>query len=323
MNAPQSIGEIASLTVARWAWWRKAITDPSQIGKSIPIHEGDPQVGYYRTKNRSGAFEPVAIFYPEGSETMVAYRNGKEVDPVAIWVWCCKYPIEYADYLKAMDGKGWADDDATVAEQTAQIGDNSGDVDETELLKDQIEAALKGTETYKVITDDATATRALSLRNRLNELSGKADKLREVLKKPHLEAGKAVDAKFQPLVKQAKAGADAVRDAIATFETEKLRKRREGELRRAEAESKRDIAATPEPQPEANPVTHTVKPSYGKAATVSAKLVVSEVTDWFALARFMVGHPEMDDLLMKLAQRAVDAGKTVPGVTVVEKAVVR
>ena len=72
----------------------------------------------------------------------------------------------------------------------------------------------------------------------MNELAGKADKQREKLKRPHLEAGKAVDAQWMPLVRDAKSVADMLRKYIEDFETTKLRERRrlEEERQRAEAE---------------------------------------------------------------------------------------
>jgi hypothetical protein len=337
--AEQSIGALALKLVGPWAWYQAALKNPSAVGKTLPVHENDPQQGYYRVKNRDKGFDPVAIYYPEGSDELVAYRNGREVRPDEIWTWACRSPVSYDAYTAAVDGKGWPDEDKVVAAQVKPpeptIGDNSAVVDEADTLKDQIEAALAGMKAYEKVEDDATAAKALSLRNRLNELSGQADKIRVKLKEPHLEAGKAVDAKFQPLVKSAKAGADKVRDAIGAWETVKLQAERKRQrdieqariaAEQAAREQQGDTAVIDQPEPSA-PVAAApaaIKPSYGKAASVQAKIVLDEVTDWTALAVYMSGHAEMQDLLRKLAQRAIDAGRTdVPGITTVEKASVR
>jgi hypothetical protein len=334
----QSIGALASKIVGPWAWWQAALKNPAAVGKTLPVHEDEPQQGYYRTKNRDKAFEPVAIFYPEGSDQLVAYRNGKEVLPDTVWTFCCSYPVTYQAYNDALAGKGWADDDAVVAAQISApeptIGDNSGEVSATETLKDQIDAALAGTKAYETISDDKTAEKALSLRNRLNELSKDADKLRTEEKEPHLKASKAVDAKWQPLVKKAKEGADKVRDAIGSWETVKLQRRREEERKADEArraaeqaarEQQTDTAVLEAPKVEVQPdaAPSTVRASYGKAASVSVKMVVKDVTDWSALAVYMSNHPDCQDMLRKLAQRALDSGRTVPGITTEEKANVR
>jgi len=335
----QSIGALALKLVGPWAWYQAALKNPAAIGKVLPIHEDEPQQGYYRAKNRDKVFDPVAIFYPEGSSQLVAYRNGKEVQPDTVWTFCCRHPVTFDAYNDAMAGKGWSDEDAVVAKQISApeptIGDNSGEVSQVETLKDQIEAALAGMKAYETIKDDKTAEKALSLRNRLNELSKDADKLRTEEKEPHLKASKAVDAKWQPLVKKAKEGADKVRDAIGSWETVKLQQRRAEEKRAEDARSSAEQAAREQQsetavmeapkvdvQPDAAP--STVRASYGKAASVRAVVVVDEVTDWVALATYMSSHLEMQDLLRKLAQRALDAGRTnIPGVTTTEKASVR
>lgn len=331
----QSIGQLATKLVDSWAWWRKALANPSEIGKSIPVHDGDAQSGYYRTRSKSGLWEPVAIFYPEGSTELVAYRAGREVRAEDVWTFCCRHPVEYQAYLKAAAGEGWPDDDKVVAGQIAPPapGDNSRTTDEAETIKDQIAAALAGMGAYKIITDDVTATKALSLRNRLNELSNQADKIRVKQKEPHLEASKAVDAKWQPLVKSAKAGADTVRDAIGAWETEKLRRQREDERRQVEehrrqqeavraAEPTGEVVETSAPM--VQPAPAPIKASYGKTASVQIKTVVKDVTDWQALAIYMIDHPVLQDTLRQLAQRAIDAGRTnIPGIITEEKANVR
>lgn len=341
--AEQSIGALASKLIDRWSWWRAALKNPAAIGKTLPVHDGDAQQGYYRAKNRDKTFDPVAIFYPEGSDEIVAYRNGREVRPDEIWTFCCRYPVTFEAYTAAMDGKGWPDDDATVTAQVKTpepgIGDNSGEVDPIETLKDQIDAALQGLEGYQKISDDKTATKAQSLRNRLNELSNDADKKRDELKRPHLEAGKAIDKVWMPIVKAAKEGANTVKASLEAWETEKLRRRREEERKAEEARRAAEEAArqqstetevleapkveTP-PQPLPDTSAGQIRAGYGKAASVTAKIVLDQVTDWEKLSVYMSGHPECQELLRKLAQRAIDAGrKDIPGITVVEEARVR
>lgn len=337
--AEQSIGALASKIVGPWAWYQAALKNPAAVGKTLPVHENEPQQGYYRVKNRDKVFEPVAIFYPEGSSELVAYRAGREVRPDEIWSWCCRYPVTFEAYTAAVDGKGWPDEDKVVAAQVKPpeptVGDNSGDVDEAETLKDQISAALAGMKAYEKVEDDATAAKALSLRNRLNELSGQADKIRVKQKEPFLEAGKAVDAKFQPLVKSAKAGADKVRDAIGAWETVKLqaerKRQRDAEQARIAAEQaareQQGETAVVDAPTAAAPVAAApaaIKPSYGKAASVQAKIVLDEVTDWTALYTYMSNREEVQALLRQLAQKAIDAGRTnIPGITVREEAKVR
>ena len=107
--------------------------------------------------------------------------------------------------------------------------DNRPSFSVADVLRDQIDAAKAGVGTYAKISDDETAGKAQSLRSRLNELSGEADKKREALKRPHLEAGKAIDKEWQPLVKSAKEAADGIRSALSAYETDKLARQRRAE----------------------------------------------------------------------------------------------
>ncbi|MBB3411269.1 hypothetical protein FHT87_005222 [Rhizobium sp. BK316] len=337
--AEQSIGALAQKVIGPWAWWQAALKNPAAIGKTLPVHDGDPQQGYYRVRyGKDKPFEPVAIWKDEQGN-WIAYRAGREVRAEDIWTSVCRNPVSYEAYVNADEGKGWPDDDKVVAAQVKPpeptVGDNSGAADEAATLMDQIEAALAGMDAYKAISDDATAAKALSLRNRLNELSREADKIRTKEKEPHLEAGKAIDAKWQPLVKKAKAGADQVRDSIGAWETKKLQaeRKRQYEIEQARiaaenAAHERDgeTAALDAPQADAIPegATGQIKATYGKAASVSAKVFLKEVTDYAALYAYMAGREEVQLVLRQLAQRALDAGRTnIPGITTEERANVR
>lgn len=90
-----------------------------------------------------------------------------------------------------------------------------------------------------------------------------------------------------------------------------------------EASTQAEVIEAPPPvsAPEAAPTP--IKPAYGKAASVSVKKVVTEVTDWAALSAYMLNHPDLQACLRDLAQRATDKGHTVPGVKVEERAAVR
>lgn len=339
MNGPMNAGDITQVAIVeRWGWWQAAMKNPALVGSSsLPVHPGEYQLGYFRTKRKGGPWEPVGI-YPDANGVVGGYRNNQSVDDIPeLFSWACRYPVTHQAYVDAIEGKGWPDDDAIVAAQVAPPppGDNSAAVDETEKLKDQIDAALKGVDAYAKISDDATSAKAQSLRNRLNELSGDADKKREALKRPHLDANTAIDKTYMPLVKDAKAGANKVKAAMDEWETEKLNKLREEQRRQAEELRKQEEAAratapadeVPEvktassPMPAAAPAP--IRPTYGRAASVSVKNVVTEVTDWNALSAYMINHPDFQACLRDLAQRAVDKGHTVPGVVVQEKAAVR
>jgi hypothetical protein len=299
-----------------FSWWQDAVD--GHVGQMTTT----PEWGYYKTRRKNGAWEPVAIWQAEDG-TLCAMRNGEPVkanDIEDLWLWCRSHPVEYEDYMKAIRMGVWDDDDPTVAAAFSGVGHNVGDTSELDLLRDQIDAAKQGAEAYAKIVSDDQASKAQSLRARLNELAGTADKAREKLKRPHLEAGKEIDAEWQPLIKEAKAVADIIRRSIADHETAKLQARRAEERRLEQERQREETQQTGEPVAPPQPPTVVVRGTYGRAATVGTELVVTKITDAQALFAFFTGNAELDQFMIQLAQRAVKAGFTVPGVEVQERA---
>lgn len=56
MDTFMNPGEVAQVAIIeRWGWWQGALADPSKIGtKELPIHPGEYQLGYYRTRRKNG-----------------------------------------------------------------------------------------------------------------------------------------------------------------------------------------------------------------------------------------------------------------------------
>ena len=320
-------------------WWQRALTGEKIGGALLPLHEGSPELGFYRHRSsKGGGYVGVAIFpHPETGE-IIALRDNKQVDADEEWSWCAKYPISEENYRTWESTGKWLDEAdglaASLAPASQDIGANNPPTDEAELLKGQIEAASAGALEYTIINSDEAAAKAQGLRSRLLELSGEADKKREALKRPFFEAGKAIDLKFQPLMKAAKAAADAIRSAISEHETRQLKARQAEEAaRQAEIERLRQeaIKASPDSEPTVilpveppapAPVQTQVRGAYGRAAT--KKMVkIAKVTDYDKAYQGLKTHPEMKALIDTLAQRAINAGLTLDGVEIEEKIDVR
>jgi hypothetical protein len=81
-------------------------------GKSLAIHENDPQEGWYRTRPRKGYRSlPVRIWRDEGSGELLALRDGKIVDPYEVWTWVCLNPVSVEAYEEVLERGGrWSDD---------------------------------------------------------------------------------------------------------------------------------------------------------------------------------------------------------------------
>lgn len=307
-------------TTDEWAGWRKLLA-----GEKVDTDPNTPFTGFYRLRKfKGGPFVPVA-YWRDGSGNLVCVIDGKIVsENVAVdkWTYCCAHPIPHEAYLAVAErGEDWPDIDATVAEQikAPAPGHNNPPQDEAELLKEQIESATAGVFAYSKIEDDETLAKAQSLRARLNELSRTADKKRETDKKPHMEEAKKVDSRWMPLVKMAKDAADGLARVMSAFETAKLRKEQEAKRKADEAARKAEAEGKPAPvAPPPAPAPGPVKGAYGRGASV--KLIkVATIVDQDKVYAFMRDRPEIKELLGKLAQRAVDAGHDVAGVSVEEQ----
>lgn len=312
-----------------YTYWMNALA-----GNFGPVHDGDPQAGFYRKRTgKAAGYVPVAIWEQGGK--MIALVDGKEADAAEIWTYVCQYPILEEWYRARMIGQPWPDESTAVTASLAPppAGHNNPPTDPAEILQCQIDAALAGVTEYGDIRSDETAARAQSLRSRLLELSGDADKHRETEKRPHLDANTAIDKKWQPIVKAAKAGADAIRAALSAHETRKDQERRAAEAkRRDEEEAARQAAAKAEasgkatPQPVSAPPAPApipeapvaIRGAYGRAASVKV-VKVAKVVDQDKAYIAMRTHKELVELIGKLAQRAAVAGVAVDGVEVTEE----
>jgi hypothetical protein len=315
-----------------WRDWLARLADPSL--PEIDAHAEAPQWGFYRMSSRSREDKtivrqvPVAIWGEDGALWCKIEGTVYSGDRVALAWQRINLPITEEVYRAVAErGEPWPDIDPTVADQIrAGIGGNQPPQDEAEILREQINAARAGIAEYTTIGDDEACNRAQSLRARLLELSGKADKIREREKRPHFDAAKAVDARFMPLVKDAKDGADRVRRAMEAYQTAKAK--REAEARRRAEEEASRAAASVESTPAASQAVEApsaarasapIRGAYGRAAASKPVIVITDVTDWPALIAYYSEHPEVRALVRRLADRAVAAGEVVPGVATEEQ----
>ncbi|MBW8617175.1 MAG: hypothetical protein KGO21_00575 [Hyphomicrobiales bacterium] len=110
------IGEF-SMSQSTYTYYRSALK-----GVFGPVHENDPQCGYYRMRRgRGGPWMPVAIWREatgsnqnnaiSDSGKLVCLVNGVERDPFEVWTWVCRYPVTYETYVAVAErGEAWPED---------------------------------------------------------------------------------------------------------------------------------------------------------------------------------------------------------------------
>jgi hypothetical protein len=186
-----------------WHWWRTALANPASIGAELIVTEQDIQAGYFRAKLKNGAWLPVVFWFSENDGSLKCLHGRVAVTKLDhmtdLWLRCCRNPISTAQYKHWEADGSWADVDAAVAEQLRSS--NAADVEPEVLLADQIASALAGVSDYATVDSDERAAAAQSLRARLLELSGQADRVRVKEKQPFKHAADQVDARYMPLVK--------------------------------------------------------------------------------------------------------------------------
>ena len=95
---------------AKWAWWEAAID-----GRAPPIHEDQPQQGFYAVRRfrygewARGPFVPARIWWepgeidPDTGELLTDERcrceiDGRPADPWRNWTWLARRPISLSEF---------------------------------------------------------------------------------------------------------------------------------------------------------------------------------------------------------------------------------
>lgn len=211
-----------------------------------------------------------------------------------------------------------------------------------ELFADEIDSLKARIETFGPITD-ANAGDARDLIGLAKKLAKDIDAKRDEEKRPHLEAGRQIDATYKPLVDAANAAPAPLSNALLAYvneqkrlaaeAAEKARRMAEEEARRAAemaddpilGEDVQDAAKLAQQKAEVAAASvktvATVKGSEGFRAAGVRKTLKAAVTDYIALVIHYAEHPDMQALAEKIANaniRSMKGNITIPGVTVIE-----
>lgn len=283
-------------------WYNAALN-----GERGPIDADNPKAGFYRSKARDKTLSAVAIWYDSNTGELRYQDNGRDVDDMKArerWPYVSKKPITEEVFWHFRDTGKWKDIDE--AAQSVEVYKEQSGLAKLSLEISTLKASAAK---YSKVESDEEMALAQSVRAKLQELAGQADKLRTAEKEPHLEAGREVDARWQPWIKAAKGAADAIRTAMQDWNDFKLAQ--------AEKAKTSDNAA-----PNAPPPSVQVSGGGGRAAHVGVKTVVTQIDLDAAFAFFRL-EAAVSDVFFQLAQRAVDAGITVPGVKTEQRSNIR
>lgn len=211
-----------------------------------------------------------------------------------------------------------------------------------ELFADEIASLKARIETFGPITE-ANAGEARDLIGLAKKLAKDIDAKRDEEKRPHLEAGRQIDATYKPLVDAANAAPSPLSNALLAYVNEQKRlaaEAAEKARRIAEEEAKRAAALADDPilgedvvdaaklaQQKAEvaaasvKTVATVKGSEGFRAAGVRKTWKAEVTDAAAMVAHYAKHPDVIAAALKIANADARTSKgayNVPGVKFVE-----
>jgi len=268
-----------------YAYWRQALAASQGKGEWPPVHEGDPQPGYYRKRaHKGGPWLPVAIWEKDGE--LVATVDGKPVDPAEIWTWVADKPVAYEEFRERMDTGRWPGE-APEPQPTPVIGHNQPPSAPLEVMRARIEEQVRVVEDWlelhqNEVHNQAEADQLADMLNTLRELAKEADAERKREKQPHLDACREVDGKWRPIIEQPKTLAARVRDVLAAW------------LKTSGATGA----------------------GHAKRKVVLRTRKVAVIEDWRAATLHFIDSEELRAVVQKLANAAVRSGQTVPGVRV-------
>lgn len=322
MSEPQ---EETKMTIQPdYSYWRNALE-----GDFGAVHDGDPQPGFYRKRNKSGTDQACAIWVKDGE--FVATLDGEPVNAPDIWSWVCQNPITHEEFNAFKDTGSWPDDAPAIG-HNAETGDPHSDLlIEFAGEKEQAEEFLK-----TPITTQEQADRAAVWSKRLSVISKKATDQHKVEKQPHLDAGRAVDDRWRDLKEEPKALSTRLKRHMDDFlreqanleeqrrkeaEAEAERKRIEAEKAANAAQNEKDAEEALRLKEEAEKAESATKAQNSSAGRTGAKVALREfvsgqITDYDKLVIALKDREEMKELVQSLANRAARAGVELEGMKI-------
>ena len=276
--------------MADYTYWRNALK-----GKFGPVHDGDPQYGFYRmrTDDKKG-WRRVAIW--SGNNETLAALDGKLYDADSLWTWVCEKPITEELFRQIEQGLPWPD---------LILSSNNPPADEVEAdeIQSAIDAALDAL--GKPVDSQEACDLIANHRDRLAKLWAAQEAARKAEKQPFIEAGRQVDAKYGEVLTKIKDVGEKLKFVITKW-LKAVEIKAIAEAQKAIA--KGDDIVTPMSSAKAGTTGRVMSLRSVKSA---------EIQDYSqALAHFAM-HPEVQALVQALADRAAKSNIPVPGCIIV------
>lgn len=299
-----------------FSWYADAIA-----GKNPPIHDGQPQCGWFRSRrNKNDRWLPTVIYRDTETGKLVAARGFaadapnvapehvyQAIDIKQVWPWVAENWVTWEAFDEAYRTGEWPGS----APATAAIGHNK-EPEGYEALKaaiiEQASEAMAWLKRTGPLTTKEQADKAADWQEKIRKLRLAADKAFRAEKDPINELAAKCDEKWS-FRKQAETACNA------------LKKAWEAVARKLEAEKQAALKAELEkgkPVEELKPVEKTVIGGTSSGTGKSLRTVkVCVIKDYDKVIEYLKNTPAMRQWLDDHVKRLYRAGVEVPG-TVVE-----
>lgn len=338
MNAP--------VQVDQYDFWRRRLK-----GEVIPIHDGEPQAGFYR----NGAAAVAYWFGKDGKiRCRVDNKDVPEQDAMERWPFASKKPVSHEAYKAKLESGDWpSESDVVTADiEIARTDPNAGTFEglQKRIKRLAIEADRLIAHGAAIFQEDAD--RASDIADRLGKLWTQSDNLRKVEKQPHLDAERAVDDKWRPVLTNATIYKRLKEVVVEPLLKAKKREKEQAEqaardaAERARLEAEEAVRKAAEAAKQANAPNELIEQqaAQAQAAAAAAAARVEQVSsqrvtagtrgrsvhlrsaqvvtieDRAAVLAHFADREEITAVLQTLAERSVKAGIAVPGVKVSDDA---
>lgn len=288
-------------------------------GNAPPIDPTVAPCGYFRLPNREGGFEPLTVWLDDAGEKWAQRGAGDPIHVSAppqevrdglttggeegfvreLMAYAMRYPVDVDLYFDVLEGrKNWPD-----LPPPLPVTYSNAPADPLEAAKQELEAERIEVERFlkTPIADQERADLAANWANRLADLESRIEAKRVELKKPHDEAGKAVQKNWKPLVDTAGVLKAQLKASTTKFLQDKAR---EEAIARAKLAEAGEVLPTGAPPPRAGTAGRTVS---------VATIYRAQIEDYPAALAFFAEREEVRELVQSLANRIIAAKGEVPG----------
>lgn len=283
-----------------YTWWRQALA-----GNPGPVHDGQPQCGFYRTRqHKDGPWLPAAIWLDvgDGHVSLRCQIGTRQTDASEAWTRLARHPVSEADYRAATKTGVWPTDPSGHNQRTVDL--NADADDEASLAEEWLRE-------HPAITSREQADMAANMRSALLTTEKRAKEACAAEVAPLEAEITAVKQRYLPLIERVRTLADRLRGMGGDW------------LRGQEAAGKAAMA-----EAEAAGLAVTVVPvrSAGGARGNAMSLRTQRravVTDYAAALHAVRDHPDVVELVQKLANAAARsrAGVALPGTEIITERV--